>query len=257
MCLFIIINFMNNYGCPFVWFEHLPPKCLMLVQAPKDKSFLTRVTPTLISSGPRETLMKQPGKSPSSLSSRSFPWCRAMWSSPGPWPACLDGSNSSVTSSWPTVKSWPKLLAMEEMELSESVETERLSWATPIGSSSLLISSRWPRSRKQSGVSPRARLGLRLEVVEVRRWLLAATRFREELNKEILPTTPSGYRFISVPLKGCYSFNNIANQLLRETARCYQWISQNFVDEWNVSQGTNHNHLGQVVPLSRSPYSYQ
>ncbi|TNN67431.1 hypothetical protein EYF80_022377 [Liparis tanakae] len=65
--------------------------------------FLTLVTPTLISSGPRETLMKQPGKSPSSLSSRSLPWCSVMWRTPAPWPGCLDGSNSSVTSSWPTV----------------------------------------------------------------------------------------------------------------------------------------------------------
>lgn len=104
---------------------------------------LTLVTPTLISSGPRATLTKQPGKSPSSFSSRSLPWCRVMWSSPVPWlPGCRDGSNSRVTSSCPTVKSWPKLLAMEEMELSESVEIERLSWAIPVGSSSLLISSR-------------------------------------------------------------------------------------------------------------------
>lgn len=148
--------------------------------------FLTLVTPMLISSGPRETLMKQPGKSPSSFSSRSLPWCRVMWSSPVPWLGCRDGSNSRVTSSWPTVKSWPKLLAIEEMELSESVEIERLSWATPVGSSSLLISSRWPRSLKASGVSHRARLGLRLDVAEVRRWLLAATRFGKEGQRSTL-----------------------------------------------------------------------
>lgn len=147
------------------------------MKIPEDKGFLTLVTPTLISSGPSETLMKQPGKSPSSFSSRSLPWCRVMWSNPIPWPGCLDGSNSRVISSWPTVKSLPKLLAIEEIELSESVEMDRLSWAMPDGSNSLLISSKWPRSLKPSGVSPRARLGLRLDVVEVRRWLLAATLF--------------------------------------------------------------------------------
>lgn len=137
--------------------------------------------------------MKQPGKSPSSLSSRSLPWCRVMCSIPTPWPGCLDGSNSSVTSSWPTVKSWPKLLAMEEIELRESVEMERLSWAMPVGSSSLLISSRWPRSLRPSGVSPRAKLGLRLEVVEVRRWLLAATLLVKGTKKnKKLPVTVAG-----------------------------------------------------------------